>query len=219
MKIKIFLSILLIFLLTGCTPRLTYTILDGQISEKIEIPFDESYTSEEIKQKLDYYSYRNNLDISVDVEEIDGGYKGVVSIQDMPMNSYFENKNTLINECYKMVSFIDEDKKIYLNTSKGFQCMTYDYNISDEIIITIQTYNKVYQHNADVVKGNKYTWNITSDNVDEQSILFIVGNKEYVWYYKYQALFIGLGVVIGIALVLGIIILIFRSVSRKVNKI
>ena len=52
MKIKIFVSMLLIFLLTGCTPRLTYTILDGQIKETIEIPFDDSYTSEEIKQKL-----------------------------------------------------------------------------------------------------------------------------------------------------------------------
>jgi len=219
MKIKIFLSILLIFFLTGCTPRLTYTILDGAISESIEIPFDNKNTSDEIKQKLEYYSYRDNLSTSVEVEETDTGYKGIITIPNMSMSAYFNNNSTLINECYEMVNFTEEDDKFYLNTSKGFNCMAYDYNFSDEIIITIETYNKVYQHNADEVKGRKYIWKITDENSDDQSILFIVGNKEYVWYYNYISLFIGLGVIAGIALILGIIILIFRNHFRRINKI
>ena len=219
MKIKIFVSTLLIFLLTGCTPRLTYTILDGQIKETIEIPFDDSYASEEIEQKLQYYSYRPNLNATVEVDKNDNGYNGIVNVSNMSMNAYFQNDRTLINECYKMVNFIKEDEKFYLNTSKGFQCMTYDYNIVDEVIVTIETYNKVYQHNADEVKGGKYTWNITSDNADEQSILFVVGNKEYVWYYRYQSLFIGLAIVLSLSLVVGLVIFIFKNYSNKVNKI
>ena len=219
MKIKIFLSILLIFFLTGCTPRLTYKIIDGQITGTVEIPFDDSYTSEEIKQKLEYYSYRDNLNIKVDVEKDDNHYNGIATLSNMSMSAYFKNKSALINECYEMVSFTEEDNKYYLNTSKGFKCMVYEYNVSDEITVVVETYNKVYKHNADEVKGRKYIWKINEDNAKDHSILFIVGNKEYVWYYKYQSLFIGLGIVLGITLIVGLIITIFKNYFNKVNKI
>lgn len=219
MKLKIILGIMLMFLITGCTPRLNYTILDGKITEEVEINFDEHYSEKEVEQKLEYYSFRNGLDVDVNVEETTTGFKGTATISSVSMNSYFENDNTLINECYKMVSFTEEDNKYYLNTSKGFQCMTYDYNISEEVIITVKTYNKVYKHNADKVEGNKYTWYINNDNDEEQSILFVVGKGKYVWYYKYRWFFMGLLAILSVSLVVGIVVLIFKNIGNKVNRI
>ena len=220
-KLKMFLIILLIFFFVGCTPKLTYTILDGHIKEMVEIHFDNHYTKEELEQTLEYYSHRDGYKADTKVEEITDGYKGTITSPNISMTSYFNNDTSTINGCYEIVNFSyeEDEQKYYLNTSKGFQCMIYDYNVVDDLSITVQTYNKVYKHNADEVNGNKYTWYINKDNAKEQSILFVVGNKEYVWYYRFKDLFIGLGVVSIIVIVLTIVLKIFKLVNKSVNHI
>lgn len=197
-KLKIFLTILLIFFFAGCSPKLNYTILDGKITESIEVNFDKKSNKEEIEQTLSYYSQRENIKANIEIEKIKNGYKGKIKSQEISIDEYVSNDTTLINECYEKIGFVYEEAegRYYLNTSKGFQCMIYDYNVVDEVTITIQTYNKVYNHNADEVNRNKYIWHITKDNADEQNILFVVGNKQYVWYYRFKDVFIGVALII-----------------------
>lgn len=197
-KLKIFLTILLIFFFAGCSPKLNYTILDGKITESIEVNFDKKSNKEEIEQTLSYYSQRENIKANIEIEKIKNGYKGKIKSQELSIDEYVSNDTTLINECYEKIGFVYEEAegRYYLNTSKGFQCMIYDYNVVDELTITIQTYNKVYNHNADEVNHNKYIWHITKDNADEQNILFVVGNKQYVWYYRFKDVFIGVALII-----------------------
>lgn len=197
-KLKIFLTILLIFFFAGCSPKLNYTILDGKITESIEVNFDKKSNKEEIEQTLSYYSQRENIKANIEIEKIKNGYKGKIKSQELSIDEYVSNDTALINECYEKIGFAYEEAegRYYLNTSKGFQCMTYDYNVVDEVTITIQTYNKVYNHNADEVNRNKYIWHITKDNADEQNILFVVGNKQYVWYYRFKDVFIGAALII-----------------------
>lgn len=205
-KFKICLIILAIFFFVGCSPKLNYTILDGKITESIEINFDKKHSKEEIEQTLSYYSQRENIKANIEIKKIRNGYKGRIESEELSIDNYISNDTTLINECYEKIGFSYEEAegRYYLNTSKGFQCMIYDYNVLDELTITIQTYNKVYNHNADKVERNKYIWHITKDNADEQNILFVVGNKQYVWYYRFKDVFIGIAL-IAIIVVLSVI--------------
>ena len=210
-KLKIFLSLTLVFFFVGCTPKLTYTISGNNISESIEINFGNDSDRKTIEQTLDYYSHRKDLN----------GYKGIISLDETPMNTYFANNTVLINQCYEDVDFSYKafEGKYSIKTSKGFQCLVYDYNVVDELFVSIKSYNKVYEHNADEVKNNVYTWHITRDNMDDQSILFVVGNKKYAWYYQYRFLIVGLGLVLGLALIVKIVIIIFKNISKNVNHI
>ena len=65
----------------------------------------------------------------------------------------------------------------------------------DSVSISIKTYHKVIDNNADEVKNNVYTWNIDRDNISTNNILFVVSKSEYVWYYRYRYLFGGLIVI------------------------
>lgn len=220
-KLKIILIILLMFCFAGCTPKLTYTISGNNISESVEINFGNDFNKKTLEQTLDYYSHRKSLDTSVSIEEVQEGYKGVISSKETSITSYFSNATVLINQCYEDVDFSYKkfEGKYYIKTSTGFQCMVYDYNVVDEISVVVKTHNKVYEHNADEVKNKTYIWNITNDNKDKQSILFVVGDKEDLWYYKYKYLLIGLVAVLSLALIVGIIVMIFKNTSEKANRI
>lgn len=218
-KFKIFLIILSIFFFVGCTPKVTYIISDDKITENVEIKFNGDYTKEKIEQTLDYYSYRGSFKADINVKSVQEGYVGTVTSPELLVEDYFRNNATLINECYEYVEFSHKNKKFYINTSVGFQCLVYDYNVVDELSITIRTSNKVYEHNADKKGNNEYTWYITRDNAENQSILFVVEDKQYVWYDNYKFLFVGIIVVLMLALTTAIVISTFKNVSKKVNRI
>lgn len=218
----IILLFLMIFLLTGCEPKVTYEILDGKMTETVEMNIGSAYSEKRIQELADYYSFSKENGYLTSVEQIANGYNVKTSMEkEIDLEAYFESDLRFINQCYEIVSFTyeKEEKKYYLGTSKGFECMTYDYNHADKIDVTIKTYNKVYNHNADEAKNGEYTWHITRDNAEKNNILFVVGKGTYVWYYQYRYLFIGLISVAIFAVIMYIIIGIFRHLSKRANKI
>ena len=213
---------LMIFLLTGCQPKLTYEILDGKMTETIEMNLDSEYGPRELQEIADYYGFSKENGYITSVEKITNGYNVKTTMEEeMDIETYFENDLRFINHCYEIVSFTyeKEEKKYYLGTSKGFSCLTYDYNQSESVDITIKTYNKVFEHNADKVDNNEYTWHIDKDNAEEQNIVFVFSKGNYVWYYQYRYLFIGLISVAILTVIMYIIIGFFRRLSKRANKI
>lgn len=220
MKKKILLLVTTLFLITGCQPKLTYEINSGKITESISIDVDDEYSKSRLEETIEYYGYNKNNGYKYNVSKIDNGYNINIKGSKQSLESFVENNN-LVNTCYNIVdlSYEENEKRYYLGTSKGYNCMTYDYMETTGIEITIKTFNKVYETNADSKGFGTYTWKINGANFEESSIIFIVSSNQYVWYYKYRYLFIGLGTILVIGIVFLIVREIFSNSSKKANEI
>lgn len=221
MNKKILLLILLIpiFSLTGCDAKYEMEIKDSKITENISFSVPNTYSNQQINKLVDYYGM--NSDSGFKEKITDDGNNKTVSLTGhvVKIDTYFDNSDSFINKCYNSVNFTLDGGKYYIGTSKGFKCLTYDYMEIKNFTISIETYHKVYDNNADKVKNNVYIWNININNIKKNSILFIVSKSDYVWYYKYRYLFGGLAAV-GITLfTIYLVISIFKMSSKHANKI
>lgn len=220
MKKKLIIILLSIFLLTGCNPKFTYSISDGSITEQVEISFDQDYTDKEIKNNANYYGIGEDNGYTLSILRND-----ILSVKTISKKSsletFFNNSNIYFKRCFDNVyySYDKSKKRSYIGTSEGFKCMYFDYLELDSIDVSIKTFNKVYENNADESKFGVYTWHFNKENASNKKITFVVGNSAYVWYYKYRFLFIGL-LAIGVSiLVFYLITSIFKTYSNKANKI
>lgn len=221
MNKKILLLILSIFIfsLTGCDAKYEMEIKNSKVTENISFSVPNDYNEKKINDLIDYYGV--NADsaftqkISKEKDFTDVSLNGKKS----KLDDYFDSSDSFINKCYNKVGFVLEDGIYYIGTSKGFKCLTYDYMKLDKVSISIKTYHKVYDNNADKVKNNVYTWNIDENNISTNNILFVVSKNKYVWYYRYRYLFFGIIAVSAIFLITYTVISIFRMSSNKANKI
>ena len=220
MKKKILLLVITLFLITGCEPKLTYEINSGKIVENISVDVNDDYSKSKLEDTIEFYGYNKDNGYKYNVSPNSDGYNIKIKGSKQGLEGFTENNN-LLNTCYNIVDFNYEkdEKKYYLGTSKGYSCMTYDYMETTGVTITIKTFNKVYDSNADEKGFGTYTWKIDETNYKDSSIMIIVSSNQYVWYYKYRYQFIGLGIVIIIGFLLLIIISIFRRSSKKANEI
>ncbi len=219
MNKKILLILLIsVFSLTGCSAKCEMEIKNGSITENISISVPNEYTEKKINGLIEYYGINEDSAFNQKITKNSSFMDISLTGKKEKLDSFFSDDG-FIKKCYNKVSFILEDGKYYIGTSKGFKCLTYDYMELDNISISIKTYNKVYDNNADDVKGNVYTWKIDKSNVSNHSMMFVVSKNDYVWYYKYRYLFGGLIAVCSLFIVIYLIILTFKSSSNRVNKI
>jgi hypothetical protein len=80
-------------------------------------------------------------------------------------------RSLILNTCFDAVSIYNDEGLTVLTTSKGFNCYNY-YSYLEAILVNVKIKYKVLSSNADSVKDNTYTWNITKDNASSK-ILFI----------------------------------------------
>ncbi len=221
MNKKVFILILFIsvFSLTGCDAKYEMEIKNNKITENISFSVPNENSEKKINELIDYYGI--NADSAFTQKLTKGSNDTEVSLsgKTTKLDAYFDSSDSFINKCYNKVSFTLEDGMYYIGTSQGFKCLTYDYMQLDKVSISIKTYHKVYDNNADEVSNNVYTWNIDRNNLKTNNILFIVSKSEYVWYYKYRYLFGGLIAVSAIFLVTYMVISIFSASSKRANKI
>lgn len=218
-KVLILILSIFVFSLTGCDAKYEMEIKNSKITENISFSVPNEYNEKKINELIDYYGI--NTDSAFTQKITKGSVATEVSLsgRKSKLEVYFDSSDSFISKCYNKVSFTLEDGKYYIGTSKGFKCLTYDYMKLDKVSISIKTYHKVYDNNADKVKNNVYTWNIDENNISSNNILFVVSKNDYVWYYKYRYLFGGLIAIFAISLVTYIVISIFRSSSKRANKI
>ena len=159
---KKFLILLIgVFILCGCTNEYTLTISDKEIKEEINVTVDNSIENKELL-KFNYFPlHGNQIDTYKKSVKESGNYLNV-KLEYTYDSEEFGNADSL-NQCF-------ENKVVELNNKDYYYFKLSDMNhcvSTDDININIVTRNKVLLHNADRVKGNKYTWHVTSDNFDD----------------------------------------------------
>jgi len=175
MKKKIFLLILLTFLLCGCTANVNITINDNTISERISIqeaPYGE-LTMNDITQQYRKYipAFKDTIivDTMPDVKEEGVKYyqssssetNGVFNVHYLYDYNFGEYQNsTGISNSFKspIVQYDSNEKKITIKTADSEMILFSSYPELDEVKINITTNYKVLENNADYNSGNVYTW-------------------------------------------------------------
>ena len=90
-----------------------------------------------------------------------------------------------------------------MKTDEYFKCFDF-YEDLDNLTINIKSDLLIKKHNADKVKGNTYSWNITKDNYENKSILLEIKtsnsnkklNKKNIIIITLLVLFITLAIII-----------------------
>lgn len=231
--IKIFVCIIFSFVITGCSA--TYKLnIDKELVFDEKLKLSLNYNSD--YDKLEEFNYNLPVDINVDdIESFNKRSKDIEyfnvkkSLESGTVNFNYKyldyNKvdyDRIINTCYEHFTIInkkgdDGNYKLILSTSKEFKCFDLYDNLED-VTISILTKKKVYDNNADSVSGNTYTWYINEDNKDDVSISMVIdGNIDNsLSFIEKNLLFL---ITIGVFLVGGLIYIILKKRSDKVDEI
>lgn len=235
MKFRIFLlSLFVLLFCSGCNVEYNLNIDDKlNLNEVIEI---EATTNDEMKKISDYNSL---LPVDINIDDsfaFQNKNKNIeyYEISKKRNNSFINfkysydvdlfNDNVFARSCYQYVTVmnnhdnVDDRDELVLSTSKKFLCFD-NFEDLDNVIIKIKTKREVFSNNADSVDGDTYIWNITEANKDDAAISMvmsseIVANK--LSFFEKNALFI---IVLSVFIVGGIIYILMKKRSEKVNEI
>ena len=191
-KVKVFIYISLLFLLTGCTAEVNIDLKESGLTESITI-VDREGAKEEILGK-----YR---------QHVSAYYQDVVS-DDMPDEvlkgfSYYTRSTKELNDGYAITYYKKFDFDEYNNATSfksAFRSGAVEYSNEEGVIdiytdsngllvfdtypslnsvkINITTELEVLDNNADQVEGNTYSWIINREN-KERNIFLETKNKKY----------------------------------------
>lgn len=176
---KIFLLIIAILLLSGCTVEYNVNFTKDLASEKV-IMNGVTYETFPVE------AYKNDQGASEDAIEIEGiEYYDITNTTnstdftyDFPLARYGESNGA--NMCYKNVSVIKMDDNNYnMFTSNYNSCINY-YPELEQITINLKFTNdfNITENNADKVENNTYTWIIDRNNYDNKNIEISYSFKE-----------------------------------------
>ena len=230
-KIKIFIFLCLVLLLSGCSVEYDLTLNDDlTVSEKVvateKTKRMEALTKQKGKQAVNYlYDMfkRNSEDITLTSREDDYNTYATVITSHEDINDYaskfssdvFDNVN--VTKDGNIITFSAEQKEL-LSSDTNYSLLY------DDITVNITIPFEVTSNNADKVNGNTYTWNIKKD-ADYKTIKFSykegskkdevninVNNETYNIHY-------GVIIVIGLVIIIGSIVLFVYIKNKKNNAI
>ena len=229
-KIKIFIFLCLILLLSGCSVEYDLTLNDDlTVSEKVvateKTKRMEALTKQKGKQAVNYlYDMfkRNGEDITLTSREDDYNTYATVITSHEDINDYaskfssdvFDNVN--VTKDGNIITFSAEQKEL-LSSDTNYSLLY------DDITVNITIPFEVTSNNADKVNGNTYTWNIKKDS-DYKTIEFSYkeGNKkdEININVNNETYNIHYGVIIAVGLVIIISsIVLFVYIKNKKNNV
>ena len=229
-KIKIFIFLCLVLLLSGCSVEYDLTLNDDlTVSEKVvateKTKRMEALTKQKGKQAVNYlYDMfkRNGEDITLTSREDDYNTYATVITSHEDINDYaskfssdvFDNVN--VTKDGNIITFSAEQKEL-LSSDTNYSLLY------DDITVNITIPFEVTSNNADKVNGNMYTWNIKKDS-DYKTIEFSYkeGNKkdEININVNNETYNIHYGVIIAVGLVIIISsIVLFVYIKNKKNNV
>ena len=229
-KIKIFIFLCLVLLLSGCSVEYDLTLNDDlTVSEKVvateKTKRMEALTKQKGKQAVNYlYDMfkRNGEDITLTSREDDYNTYATVITSHEDINDYaskfssdvFDNVN--VTKDGNIITFSAEQKEL-LSSDTNYSLLY------DDITVNITIQFEVTSNNADKVNGNTYTWNIKKDS-DYKTIEFSYkeGNKkdEININVNNETYNIHYGVIIAVGLVIIISsIVLFVYIKNKKNNV
>lgn len=229
-KIKIFMFLCIILLLSGCSVEYDLTLNDDlTVSEKVvateKTKRMEALTKQKGKQAVNYlYDMfkRNGEDITLTSREDDYNTYATAITSHEDINDYaskfssdvFDNVN--VTKDGNIITFSAEQKEL-LSSDTNYSLLY------DDITVNITIPFEVTSNNADKVNGNTYTWNIKKD-ADYKTIEFSykegnrkdevninVNNETYNIHY-------GVIIAISLVIIIGSIVL-FVYIKNKKNNV
>lgn len=229
-KLKIFIFLCLVLLLSGCSVEYDLTLNDDfTVSEKVvaieKTKRMEALTKQKGKQAVNYlYNMfkRNGEDITLTSRDDDyNTYATTITSHD-DINDY---ASKFSSDVFDNINVTKDGNIITFSTTQK-ELLSSDTNYSllyDDITVNITIPFEVTSNNADKVNGNTYTWNIKKDS-DYKTIEFSykegnkkdevninVNNETYNIHY-------GVIIVIGLVIIIGSIVL-FVYIKNKKNNV
>ena len=229
-KLKIFIFLCLVLLLSGCSVEYDLTLNDDfTVSEKVvaieKTKRMEALTKQKGKQAVNYlYNMfkRNGEDITLTSRDDDYNTYATAIISHDDINDY---ASKFSSDVFDNINVTKDGNIITLSTTQK-ELLSSDTNYSllyDDITVNITIPFEVTSNNADKVNGNTYTWNIKKDS-DYKTIEFSykegnkkdevninVNNETYNIHY-------GVIIVIGLVIIIGSIVL-FVYIKNKKNNV
>lgn len=245
MKLKAYILILFIFLITGCTINYDLEITSDSINEIVQFNENIDIINNNILNS-GILSYKNavdnlyNLPQTVyvdadrnlyDVTQVLEGVDYYSKKMNITENSYnleanfnhlinnYGKANT-INKCYKNIAVLNKNDILTISTSRNNLCFE-QYKNLDKISISVSVDEKEYKlvsSNADKIENGKYYWEINRQNYSDKSILIELEELEAVR-KRQNAMYFLIGFIAIICIIIGIIYLIVRKRSEDTNKI
>lgn len=235
MKFKyIILCFIFLFVCSGCSIEYNLDI-DQSLNLNESITF-EADNSDDVKKIQDYEKFLP-ISIYADDSSVFESKKDDVDYYDISKEEDFSkisfdysynidkfNDNVFARSCYQYITVMNSyDKEeqrdeLLLSTSKKFLCFD-NQEALDSVTIKIHTKRDVYSNNADIVDGNNYIWNITRDDKDNASIQMVVSStpiQKTLSFWERNLLFF---IAVGVFLIGGLIYIILKKRSDKVDEI
>ena len=175
MKKRILLIITILLFTTGCTCEYNLTIDDNIYKEEIILTGE---SSDEIatfnndwKVPIDKDIYNLGLDPSTKSTDQSDLYNYKLRGSNLTFTydftkSQFENA-TSVSSCYDKLTVSNYGDSLVISTSQKVLCFD-KYPPLTNIKVNITVTSEVINNNADSIKGNTYTWNITRDNASDK---------------------------------------------------
>ena len=222
-KIKVFVLICCLFLLSGCSAEYNLTINNSTMEEDINAIFDKATESElasrmEKIRRSSFYNYdtRENEYYDFTKREDDSSIILNYNYQYTGNNLY---KSEAASSCYYKRIVNVTDKYITIDTDKQVTCLYKDGNREiDDITVNIRTDLTVLENNADEVNNGVYTWYINDKNYSNKPISIKIEKQEAGEPFDIESISVLIVVIVFLILCI-IIYLIMRVKHNKNNKI
>ena len=187
---RIYLLLIGLVLLTGCSSTVNISIDKNTITEKVKIS-ESNYTKyNQIKNWNGFpaplfYDQELNVPTWMPNREKESGVS-YYEVSENNSNKTLEitgsfslknhNRSSLVRNCFRFYNVITEGQKTIFSTSKGLTCSYRNFSV------VVSTPYVVLNNNADGVdkEHNTYTWNINSSNAKKVGIYMEVDfSKKY----------------------------------------
>lgn len=220
MKKKLLLFVILLFL-SGCEVNYHLDFTDEQLKEDVQFTIPNSKEKEiQYLEKVSAYAIFDGMGKALYNTNFSKGIKNYNATFDYTYKLEDLGRAYYINQCFDAVNFAKHDNQYVLLTSTGFKCMLFDYYKIDNLTVTITTNHKVIEHNADIKKGNSYTWKINDQNANDVKISMIFGQvKKRTILDIIMENILAIAIIGGVVLAIGIAILIIVMKAKKNNEI
>lgn len=229
---KIFILLILLFLVTGCSNNIIFDFTEENIKSNIEINFNQeefkTYINKNTVHTEERFSTKESTEEFI-IEKYNEASPIALKIGDK--YEYFQNEkyeilddqykysfkydynydnfkdNSLMKDCFEYF-FIEEDDNFYHYNIKG----SYTCSEAKNIKLIVKSETKNIRSNSTEIKDNQHSWNIEEDN---NNIIFTVSkdNQEE----KSKSKGIGTMQIVGIILIIilaGLSVL-FAKLTKK----
>lgn len=245
MKIKIYILILFVFFITGCTVNYDIEVTSDSIKELVQInenidninanvlnsgilsyknAIDNIY---DLPQNVYIDADRNLYDLTQELEGVDYYSKKFnITEENYGLEASFEHlinnyqKATTINKCYKNIAVLKKNDNLTISTSRNNLCFE-QYKSLDKLNIIVTINEKEYaviSSNADKIEEGKYYWEINRENYSNKSILIELEALEEVR-KKQNDMYFLIGFMVVVSIIILLVYLFIKRRSEDTNKI